>query len=138
MRLLLTNVVLIFLTGAAFGQTLSKVISSTATGQSPKSAASDIEGPIKALPYTPSLDTDFVDRSADPCVDFYQFSCGGWMAKNPIPPDQAGWSVYGKLYQENQRFLWGILDSLARILPIALPTSKRSGTILPPAWTNLR
>ena len=114
MRLLLTNVVLIFLTGAAFGQTLSKVISSTATGQSSKSAASDTEGPISALPYTPSLDTDFVDRSADPCVDFYQFSCGGWMAKNPIPPDQAGWSVYGKLYQENQRFLWGILDSLAR------------------------
>jgi predicted metalloendopeptidase len=54
-----------------------------------------------------------MDRTADPCVDFYQYSCGGWRSRNPIPPDQANWSVYGKLYQDNQRFLWGILENLA-------------------------
>ena len=35
------------------------------------------------------------------------------MTRNPIPPDQASWSVYGKLYEDNQRFLWGILSNLA-------------------------
>jgi endothelin-converting enzyme/putative endopeptidase len=55
-----------------------------------------------------------MDRSADPCVDFYQYSCGGWMKKNPIPTDQPRWSVYSKLAEDNQRFLWGILDDLAR------------------------
>jgi putative endopeptidase len=77
-------------------------------------AAAQTETPLKALPYTPSLDVNAMDRTADPCTDLYRYSCGGWMAANPIPQDQSRWSVYGKLYQDNQRFLWGILDDLAK------------------------
>ena len=72
------------------------------------------DSPLRSLPYTPSLDVAAMDRTLDPCVDFYQYVCGGWRRSNPIPPDQASWSVYGKLYEDNQRFLWGILDDLAR------------------------
>ena len=66
-----------------------------------------------ALPYSPSLDVTSMDKSADPCVNFYRYACGGWQRRNPIPPDQTGWSVYGKLYEDNLAFLHGILEQAA-------------------------
>jgi len=66
--------------------------------------------PTTSLPYTPSLDVNAMDRTADPCEDLYQYACGGWIKNNPIPADQSRWSTYGKAYVDNQRYLWGILQ----------------------------
>ena len=120
MRILLTKVLLAAFTGAALGQaapanrTFSDANAKSSDQAAANPATAAAETPILSLPYTPGLDTAFMDRSADPCVDFYQYSCGGWMKRNPIPPDQPGWDVYSKLDQDNQRFLWGILDDLGR------------------------
>ena len=85
------------------------------------------ETPLQSLPYSPSLDLTSMDRTANPCVDFYRYSCGGWLKKNPIPPDQASWSVYGKLYEDNQRFLWGILEDAAKPNPARSPVEREIG-----------
>ncbi len=65
--------------------------------------------PLTAIPYTPSLDVSFIDKTADPCVDFYRYACGNWSKLNPIPPDEDRWDVYRKLGDQNGRLLWGIL-----------------------------
>jgi len=70
--------------------------------------------PLQTMPYSPSLDVTSLDKSVDPCTDFYRYSCGGWMKNNPIPADQASWDVYGKLANENEQFLWGILAADAK------------------------
>jgi len=85
-------------------------------------AASQQPGPqpLTAMPYSPSLDVTSLDKTVDPCVDFYKFSCGGWQKNNPIPGDQASWSVYAKLANDNQQFLWGVLEEDAK------PSAKRT------------
>ena len=80
---------------------LSTLLVGTALAAGPATAPA--ETPLATLPYIPGLDPASMDRSVDPCVDFYAFSCGGWRAKNPIPPDQGAWSVYAKLESDIER-----------------------------------
>lgn len=85
------------------------------------------DAPLTKLPYTPSLEPKFMDRSVDPCQDFYRFACGSWNKLNPIPPDQARWDVYSKLSDENGRFLWGLLEQAASGGASRSPNEQRIG-----------
>jgi predicted metalloendopeptidase len=56
------------------------------------------------------FDLSQLDRTADPCNDFYQFACGGWRAKNPIPADKSRWGRYDEMSERNRTSLKGLLE----------------------------
>jgi endothelin-converting enzyme/putative endopeptidase len=58
----------------------------------------------------PGFDPTALDRSAAACTDFYQFACGGWLARSPVPPDRARWGRFDELAERNQTALRSILD----------------------------
>ena len=54
-----------------------------------------------------------IDRSADPCTDFFQFANGAWRAANPIPPSQPKWSRRWESGETNKERLKQLLDEIA-------------------------
>jgi putative endopeptidase len=59
------------------------------------------------------LDLSAIDKSANPCQDFYQFANGSWLANNSIPAAYPAWGVASVLSEQNQEAIHQIVEEAA-------------------------
>jgi putative endopeptidase len=74
-----------------------------------------------------SFDLTAIDKTADPCADFYQYACGNWKKNNPIPPDQVAWGQFSELSERNDWLLYRQLEIAAKSDQKRTPLEQKYG-----------
>ncbi len=81
----------------------------------------------KVIPRPKSFDLGAMDKTVDPCEDFYEYACGTWRKNNPIPSDQSRWGRFNELADYNRQFLHNILEKASANDPKRTPVMQKIG-----------
>jgi putative endopeptidase len=99
----------------------------TVKESSKQAAAAPSTSAPAAVKRPKSFDLDAMDKSVDPCNDFFEYACGTWRKNNPIPADQSRWGRFNELAEYNRQVLRGILEKASANDPKRCPVMQKIG-----------
>ena len=73
------------------------------------------------------FDPSMIDKSVNPCENFYLYSCNGWFKRNPLPPDQSSYGRFTELHELNRLHLKQILEEASKPDPNRTPNEQKIG-----------
>jgi len=73
------------------------------------------------------FDPSLIDRGVNPCENFYQYSCNGWLKRNPLPPDQTSYGRFAELVEINRLHLRQILERASVASPSRTANEQKIG-----------
>ncbi len=83
-------------------------------GAQQMSLALDGQGASITVPKSAiSLDVSAIDKTVNPCSDFYAYACGNWLKSNPIPADKTRWGRFDELGEHNLYTIYALLQQAA-------------------------
>ena len=72
------------------------------------------------------MNLSWIDKTVDPCIDFYRYACGGWIKQTPVPADQERVAIFGQMNDRAFYLLYQQLEQAAKAP--TTPLQKQYGT----------
>jgi putative endopeptidase len=116
MRTLKMSLIVLTFCALSFAQDKAAPAKADTAKPAAKAATTDAKAapaakPATAKKKTAGFDINALDRSVEPCNNFYQFACGTWIKNNPVPSDRTRWGRFNELADNNNAILKEILEA---------------------------